>query len=115
MICLGIDGGGSKTTFLLMEQEREICRIHSGPSNWLSVGADAAAAAIRDGAGRLPGLSIDSVCGGFAGAGRREGMEFYSAVLTSLFPKSRIRVESDALVSYVGAIGLEPGVLLIAG
>ncbi len=115
MICLGIDGGGSKTTFLVMDGEREIARVQSGPSNWLSVGSDIASSSIRNGALQLQHHSIDSVCGGFAGAGRREGLVFYSGVLTDLFPKARVRVESDAYISYVGAIGLEPGVMLIAG
>src|SRR5262245_61855033 len=115
MRVLGIDGGGSKTTFQLMEDDREIGRVQSGPSNWLSVGPDAAAAAIRSGAASLKTESIDSVCGGFAGAGRREGLEFYSSVLTEVFPASRVRVESDAFIAYVGAFGLQPGVLLIAG
>ena len=115
MIYLGIDGGGSKTTFLLMEDEHEVARVQSGPSNWLSVGSDAATQAIREGAAQLSQYAIDSVCGGFAGAGRREGVQFYRGALSAAFPQSRIRVESDAFISYVGAIGLNPGVLLIAG
>jgi N-acetylglucosamine kinase-like BadF-type ATPase len=116
MTYLGIDGGGSKTKFLLLDGNfSELSRSQSGPSNWLSVGKDAAAAAIRDGALALKGPTPDAVCGGFAGAGRREGLEFYRSVLQPLFPNSRIRIESDAIVSYAGAIGLEPGVLLIAG
>jgi N-acetylglucosamine kinase-like BadF-type ATPase len=116
MICLGIDGGGFKTVFLLADHDgREIGRVQSGPSNWLSVGGDAAAAAIRDGISRLKGPQPDAVCGGFAGAGRPEGREFYKTVLTPLFRNSRVRIESDAFIAYVGAIGLQPGVLLIAG
>jgi N-acetylglucosamine kinase-like BadF-type ATPase len=115
LICLGIDGGGSKTNFLLVDGDRQIARLQSGASNWLSIGADGAAEAIRDGASRLPDHAIDSVCGGFAGAGRDEGRLFYQQVLRNLFPHSRIRVESDAFIAYIGAIGLEPGVLLIAG
>jgi glucosamine kinase len=113
---LGIDGGGSKTRFLLVDDGlHEISRSQSGPSNYLSVGKDAAAAAIREGALALKGPLPDVVCGGFAGAGRREGLEFYRGVVEQLCPSSRVRIETDAVISYVGAIGLEPGVLLIAG
>jgi glucosamine kinase len=115
-ICLGIDGGGSKTTFLLADDlGNEISCVQSGPSNWLSVGADAATAAIREGVSQLKGPVPDVVCGGFAGAGRADGLEFYRKVLGPLFPNSRVRIETDAFVAYVGAIGLKPGVLLIAG
>jgi N-acetylglucosamine kinase-like BadF-type ATPase len=116
MIRLGIDGGGSKTTFLLVDdRDREICRVQSGASNWLSIGKDAAAAAVRQGVGQLTGPKPDAVCGGFAGAGRPEGLEFFKSILEPLFPNSVLRIESDAFIAYAGAIGLEPGVLLIAG
>jgi len=115
MTYLGIDGGGSKTSFLLVDdQDREICRSQSGPSNYLSVGKDAAARSILDGLSALKSRP-DVVCGGFAGAGRSEGLEFYRRVVEQALPGSRVRIESDAIVAYAGAIGLEPGVLLIAG
>src|SRR5207253_1818017 len=101
MTYLGIDGGGSKTTFLVVdEQDREICRIQAGPSNWLSVGAQDAAASIRDGISQLQGALPDVVCGGFAGAGRTEGFAFYRNVLEELLPKSKIRIESDGIIAY---------------
>ena len=116
MIYLGIDGGGSKTTFLVTdEDDTEIRRFQTGPSNWLSVGKDTAAASIGAGVEQLSGLKLDAVCGGFAGAARPEGLAFYKSVLEPLFPQAKVRIESDAFIAYVGAIGLAPGVLLIAG
>jgi len=48
---LGIDGGGSKTSFLLVDEYyNEICRIQTGPSNYLSVGSDTARESITQGA-----------------------------------------------------------------
>src|ERR1700722_3387581 len=115
MICLGIDGGGSKTTFLLTnDRGDELFRTRTGPSNWISAGKKAASDAIREGAAQLP-FTPDMICGGFAGAGRPEGKDFYQGILQEAFPKSRIEVESDAFIAYIGAIGLKPGVLLIAG
>jgi N-acetylglucosamine kinase-like BadF-type ATPase len=116
MTYLGIDGGGTKTTFLVTDDEdKEIRRLQTGPSNWLSVGKETAAASIRAGAAQLAELKPDVVCGGFAGAGRPEGLAFYKSVLEPLFPQSKVRIESDAFIAYAGAIGLAPGVLLIAG
>src|SRR2546423_11894976 len=116
MTYLGIDGGGTKTTFLVVDDnDHEICRLQAGPSNWLSVGSETAAASIRDGISQLRGAAPDVVCGGFAGAGRTEGFEFYRGVLEGLLPKSRVRIESDGVIAYAGALGLRPGVLLIAG
>ena len=115
MIFLGIDGGGSKTSFLLEDEEgRELARFQTGPSNWLSSGSINARESLTQGIRRLP-LIPDVVCGGFAGAGRPEGVEFYRRCLSALLPDARLLIETDAFVTYMGAIGPKPGVLLIAG
>ena len=112
---LGIDGGGSKTAFLLVDEYyNEICHVEAGPSNWLSVGADAAKHAITQGISHLrerPNI----VCAGFAGAARSDSAAFYKQVLESLIPGAQIIIESDAFIASIGAIGIDPGILLIAG
>ena len=112
---LGIDGGGSKTSFLLVDEYyNEICHIESGPSNWLSVGADAAKQAITQGIAYLTERP-NIVCAGFAGAARHDSAAFYKEVLESLIPEAQIIIESDAFIASIGAIGADPGILLIAG
>jgi len=112
---LGIDGGGSKTSFLLVDEYyNEICHIQSGPSNHLSVGAEAARESIVQGVSRLTERP-NIVCAGFAGAGRPDSVAFYREVLQSLVPEAQIIIESDAFIASIGAIGIDPGVLLIAG
>jgi N-acetylglucosamine kinase-like BadF-type ATPase len=112
---LGIDGGGSKTAFLLVDEYyNEVCHLHSGPSNHLSVGAQAARESITDGVSRLTERP-NIVCAGFAGAGRPDSVAFYKEVLQSLLPGAQIIIESDAFIASIGAIGIDPGILLIAG
>jgi N-acetylglucosamine kinase-like BadF-type ATPase len=112
---LGIDGGGSKTTFLLEDSKgQELARAETGPSNWLSTGSDQVRESLAAGIAKLPSPP-DVVCGGFAGAGRPAGVAFYRGCLESLLPQTRVLIESDAFISYIGAIGIQPGVLLIAG
>jgi glucosamine kinase len=112
---LGIDGGGSKTTFLLVDEYyNEICHVQSGPSNHLSVGADIAKQSIAQGISQLTERP-NIVCAGFAGAGRPESVAFYRELLQSLIPGTQVIIESDAFIASIGAIGIDPGVLLIAG
>ena len=74
MTFLGIDGGGSKTTFLLENDEgRELARFETGPSNWLSSGPVNGSRISDPGIQRLPSTP-DVVCGGFAGAGRPKAL-----------------------------------------
>ncbi|HET9216033.1 MAG TPA: BadF/BadG/BcrA/BcrD ATPase family protein [Terriglobia bacterium] len=115
MTFLGIDGGGSKTAFLLESDDgKPLARFETGPSNWLSSGPDTARESLAQGVAQLP-VAPDMVCGGFAGAGRPEGIEFYRDCLSKLLPHARLVVETDVFITYMGAIGLRPGVLLIAG
>src|SRR5438105_2737756 len=112
---LGIDGGGSKTAFLLVDEYyNEVCHLQTGPSNWLSVGADAAKEAITQGISQLS-EPPNIVCAGFAGAARPDSAAFYKEVLNSLLPGAQIIIESDAFIASIGAIGIDPGILLIAG
>ena len=112
---LGIDGGGSKTAFLLVDEYyNEICHLHTGPSNHLSIGNDAARESIARGISQLTERP-DIICAGFAGAGRPESVNFYKEVLHSIVPEAQVIIESDAFISSIGAIGIDPGILLIAG
>src|SRR5215468_3125310 len=112
---LGIDGGGSKTKFLLVDEYyNEICHIQSGPSNHLSVGTEAAREAIAQGVSHLTERP-NFVCAGFAGAGRPDSIAFYREVLQTLIPEAQVIIESDAFIASIGAIGIDPGLLLIAG
>jgi glucosamine kinase len=112
---LGIDGGGSKTAFLLVDEYyNEICHLHSGASNHLSVGNEAARESIAQGLSQLTERP-DIICAGFAGAGRPDSVSFYKEVLHSLVPEAQVIIESDAFISSIGAIGIDPGILLIAG
>lgn len=115
MTFLGIDGGGSKTTFLLEDNDgRELARFDTGPSNWLSSGPATTRDSLVAGIASLP-VKPDAVCAGFAGAGRPEALAFYRARLSELLPQARLFIETDAFITYIGAIGIQPGVLLIAG
>jgi glucosamine kinase len=112
---LGIDGGGSKTAFLLVDEYyNEICHLHSGPSNHLSIGNEVARESIAQGISQLTERP-DIICAGFAGAGRPDSINFYKEVLHSLVPEAQVIIESDAFISSIGAIGIDPGILLIAG
>jgi N-acetylglucosamine kinase-like BadF-type ATPase len=99
---------------LVDDYYNELCHLHSGPSNWISVGQEAAQAAISEGLSQLT-ETPNVICGGFAGAARPEGSAFYKEVLSSLVPGATIIIESDAFIASIGAIGVDPGILLISG
>ncbi len=112
---LGIDGGGSKTAFLLVDSEgHELARMETGPSNYNAIGRVRSADAIRRGLSALPRIP-DVIVGGFAGAGGTEGAAHYRDTLAALAPQSRVGIGTDAHIAYHGALGERSGVVVAAG
>lgn len=82
------------------------------------VGAEQVRAAISAGAERLGEVVRDCthVAGGFAGAWDDwPGIEGFAEALGEDFPATEVLVTSDVAIAYAGALGLVPGVLLVAG
>lgn len=119
---LGFDGGGTKTDCVVLNPDGAIIgEGHSGPSNPLRSGYDAAFASLREAAaGALAAAKIrtgdiTNVCAGLAGAGRRSVVRRMMVFLSQEFPKALTQVVPDYEVALEAAVGAGPGVVLIAG
>ncbi len=93
---IGIDGGGSKTAFVLCSERGDvISRCVRGPSNAANVGLEAACAVMADGIAEcLPaGTAADAVFAGIAGKHLGEVAGF----LRGLCPGAAVETASDAV------------------
>jgi N-acetylglucosamine kinase-like BadF-type ATPase len=118
---LGLDGGGTKTDCVLMDQSQKVVSNgRSGPSNPLRVGFGGALHSIceaADGAIREAGLTtadIAAVCTGLAGASQADAESKMRRLLSQEFPKSIIHVCTDLELT-LEAAAHEDAVVLIAG
>jgi N-acetylglucosamine kinase-like BadF-type ATPase len=118
---LGLDGGGTKTDCVLMdESQKVVSNGRSGPSNPLRVGFGGALHSIceaADGAIREAGLTaadIAAVCTGLAGASQADAESKMRRLLSQEFPKSVIHVCTDLELT-LEAAAEEDAVVLIAG
>ncbi len=117
---LGIDGGGSKTTCVLGDEENIVAAAVSGPSNIVRVGETQARESLRLGIGevcRQAGITpsqISAICAGMAGAAREEVRQQVAAILATLTPAA-IEIVGDMVIAYEAALGAEPGILVLAG
>jgi glucosamine kinase len=119
-IFLGIDGGGSKTSCLIGDENSVLGSGASGGSNVIRVGEakarEALAAAIRQ-ACVVAGVGPDQIartCVGLAGAGRAEISSSAQRLLADLV-SGKIEVVGDMVVALAAAFGSGPGVVVIAG
>ena len=122
---LGIDGGGSKTVCILINEEREILgRGEAGSSNYQSVGIEAAKFSIESTINQAiikqKNIRVDAVCLGLAGVGRCKDVEVIKNIVKEIFVTRNIKSENiiishDALIALVGGIGNDVGIVVSAG
>lgn len=120
-LLVGIEGGGTKTTCLVVGSDGSAKGAGSGgPSNVLVVGKDRAKesvqAAVRGATeGKALGEEVLAVCLGAAGAGSPEGKRMMQEVLQGLHLSDRCIVVHDGVISLMGATGGKPGIVIAAG
>jgi N-acetylglucosamine kinase-like BadF-type ATPase len=121
---LGLDGGGTKTRVVIMDDEGEICGVGvGGPSNFDDIGIEAAKKNIGktvDQACREAGLSAGSFSAAFLGIGGvssdadREIVRNI-AVDLNLAPEVHIGVDHDIRIALTGGLSGRSGIVQIAG
>jgi N-acetylglucosamine kinase-like BadF-type ATPase len=119
---LGIDGGGTKTDCVVLNDAGEIVgEGHGGPANAMRAGYDATFRSIGEAAAeaikvaQLRPSDITGVCAGLAGAGQRSVIRRVTVFLMHEFPRAVTQVTTDMEIALEAAVGSGPGVVLIAG
>lgn len=132
---LGIDGGGTKTVCLLIDDKGKVLgRGEAGASNYQSIGTEATLQSIKSAiytavveAQKLTdNINIEAICIGLAGVGRPEDIEVVKGIVqelqnSSLLPitwelsASNIIICHDALIALVGGVGYPVGIVVAAG
>lgn len=126
-LVIGMDGGGTKTAAELCDGSGNLLAAATGgPSNFQVIGVEAAARTIMDlvetcchSVGCAP-EGLDSVVAGLTGAGRPGDQERMRQALVAEAsrrgrPLRRASIDSDARIALEGAMGGQPGVIVIAG
>ncbi|MDI6871930.1 MAG: BadF/BadG/BcrA/BcrD ATPase family protein [Bacillota bacterium] len=120
-IYVGIDGGGSKTSWVAVFDDGRLGGNGVlGPSNMHSVGQAGMAAVLRTivdkvrEATHVQTFDWVNICLGLSGVDRFQERTVVEGVLKELGVK-RYRLETDAAIALAGATAGEPGVVVIAG
>jgi len=120
-LLVGFEGGGTKTTCLVVGHDGSIKGIGTGgPSNILVVGKDKTRGSLSDAikeatSGKGLGGTVSAVCVGAAGSGNPEGKKLMQEVLDSLHLSQRNVIVHDGVIALMGATAGKPGVVLISG
>jgi N-acetylglucosamine kinase-like BadF-type ATPase len=118
---LGLDGGGTKTECVLMDESRHVVTSsRGGPSNPMRVGFGGALAAICEAArmaivaAKISNDAVVSLCAGLAGTAYPESGRKMRMLLEEEFPGKLVRVCTDMDLT-LEAIGDGAAIVLIAG
>jgi N-acetylglucosamine kinase-like BadF-type ATPase len=131
---LGIDGGGTRTTCVLMDNNGTIIgRGEAGPSNYQSVGIETAKQGIQLAIEQTiliakidSKIPIKGICLGLAGVGRPEDIKVIENLVSQLKLCESLPIEwllkpettliyNDSQIALVGGIGHAVGIAVIAG
>ncbi|MEL7035850.1 MAG: ROK family protein [Cyanobacteria bacterium J06592_8] len=134
---LGIDGGGTKTVcFLLNEEGTILSQGQAGPSNYQTIGIEAAKQSIETaitnavvnflGKENQAKISIQGLCLGLAGVGRKEDFAVIKDLIEQIKNTQNLSinwqlkldstlVKSDSAIALVGGLGHRVGIVVIAG
>ena len=118
---LGLDGGGTKTDCVLMDESRQVVTAsRGGPSNPMRVGFGGALAAVCEAArtaivsAKISNDAVVSLCAGLAGTGYPESGRKMRVLLEEEFPGKLVRVCTDMDLT-LQATGDGAAIVLIAG
>lgn len=124
---IGMDGGGTKTACVLVDQDLNIIhKCAGGAANFLIIGTDKVSQHITSliydclSSAKIKSNEIKGIVLGATGAGRRNDAEkmenfFIEYAKSTALGNLSFRVESDARVALEGAFAGKPGSILIAG
>jgi len=117
---LGIDGGGTKTSCAVGDENSVLATAVAGSSNITRVGETRAREslhnAIREGcaAAGIDSRQIQRACIGAAGAGREEGASLVRKMIAEVI-SGEIEVVGDMPIALQAAFGAGPGVIVLGG
>jgi N-acetylglucosamine kinase-like BadF-type ATPase len=120
---LGVDGGGSKTRFLLLDETGGALASHTeGPAYHVEIGAEALRAMLAQGINatlRQGGIAASHLTFAFLGLpayGEDQGaVPLLDAAPSSALPAGRYRVGNDMVCGWAGALAGEDGINVVAG
>ncbi len=128
---LGIDGGGTKTVCVLMDETGQVLgRGEAGASNYQIIGKKAAVlsiqSAITEAIASIGRVKVEAICLGLAGVARSADIQVAQSFVEQLklsdsipvswaLQPSNIVICNDALIALVGGVGHDVGIVAIAG
>lgn len=123
MYYLGIDGGGTKTQFTIINENVEVIQsVKKGTSHFKQIGLTGVERVLRAGLNEVLNKSnlskdeIGGVCIGLAGYGNiREDREKLENIIEKVFKDFNYIIRNDVEIAISGALNGDDGIVIVSG
>lgn len=123
MYYLGIDGGGTKTQFTIINENIEVIEsIKKGTSHFKQIGLNGVEKVLRDGLDEIlckSNIKLDQIDGigiGIAGYGNiKKDREAIEKVIEKVFKSYKYILKNDVEIALNGALNGEDGIVIVSG
>jgi len=120
---LGVDGGGTKTRFVLVDGDGKLAAWHEGPTSYhLQIGIGSVRGVLADGLAalfgqaKIDGSAIAHAFFGFPGHGEDSTAQaLLDGLPQPLLGHRRYRCGNDMVCAFAGSLGGEDGINIVAG
>jgi N-acetylglucosamine kinase-like BadF-type ATPase len=120
---LGVDGGGTKTRFVLVDSDGKLAASHEGPTSYhLQIGIESVRVVLADGLAALfgqaktDGSAIAHAFFGLPGHGEDSTTQaLLDGLPQPLLGHCRYRCGNDMVCAFAGSLGGEDGINIVAG
>jgi len=120
---LGVDGGGTKTAFMLIDEKGRIKGwARKGTTHYLQVGVDEVKSTLREGFREVSseaGIEVEDIDYAFLGlpcyGEEVESVSILEDVTSSAIGEVNFKVGNDVEVGWAGSLACRPGINLVAG
>jgi N-acetylglucosamine kinase-like BadF-type ATPase len=120
---LGVDGGGTRTRFVLVDQEGNLVAAHEGPATYhLEIGIEGVRKVVADGlaamfqASGIDGSAVAHAFFGLPAHGEDSAAQpLLDAIPEPLLRHRRYRCGNDMVCAWAGSLGGEDGINIVAG
>lgn len=117
---IGIDGGGTKTAFVIGNETEILCQIEKSGCSYLEIGKEAVVDLIVSGVKELlekcPDAKCDACCIGMPCYGENRQMdEWLNDTLKQALSPIEVQLVNDAVVGWAGSLECREGIHVVAG
>lgn len=123
MYYLGVDGGGTKTAFLIIDQKANVLSyLTTGTCHYMQIGIENFKEVIKEGINKScskADITVDQIDYAFFGipgyGEKKKDTKLLEDQLTEIIPQAKFKCGNDVEAGWAGSLACQPGINIVGG